>query len=250
MKKRSALITGGSAGIGLAIAEALTREGWGVTLVARGQDKLDAAAQTLGEAAEVHTVAANLAKDESVDRAVSSHLERFGRMDLLVNNAGMGSVGPIADKSVKSLDLELALNFRNVYRMIQAGIPALTEAAAEHGKALIVNVSSLAALETPPNGSVYAATKAALIALSRSAHGELSRHGIQVTALIPGFVDTPGASWTDSSIRDQMLPASDMAEAVLFLLRTSSRCFVPEIVMTNAGPSIHHSLVDWESAAT
>lgn len=250
MDNRSALITGGSAGIGLAIAEALVKDGWAVTLAARNEDKLATAAQALGRERQVHTVAANFAKDESIAQTTAAHLDRFGGMDLLVNNAGMGSVGPIGDKSTKALDLELTLNFRSAYRMIQAAIPALNHAAAQHGKAHIINVSSLAALENPPNGSVYAATKSALISLSRSAHAELSRHGIHVTALIPGFVDTPGTAWTDPSIRDQMLPASDLAEAVLFLLRTSARCFVPEIIMTNAGPSIYHSLVDWDTATT
>ncbi|MEB3023146.1 SDR family NAD(P)-dependent oxidoreductase [[Mycobacterium] crassicus] len=249
MGQRSALITGGSAGIGFAIAQALVREGWAVTLAARDPDKLAAAAASL-DASEVNTVAVNLAKDDAVDVAIGAHLDRFGGLDLLVNNAGMGSVGSIGDKPAKALDLELAINFRSAYLMIQAAIPALRRAAAERGKAHIINVSSLVALVNPPNGSVYAATKAALVSLSRSAHAELSRHGIHVTALLPGFVDTPGTAWTGPSVRDQMLPASDMAEAVLFLLRTSARCFVPEIIMTNAGPSIYHSLVDWDSAAT
>lgn len=250
MSDRRALVTGGSAGIGLAIAHALVREGWGVTIAARNEEKLAAAAAALrAEGGEVEYVTANLAKDESVGMLVGAHLERFGGMDLLVNNAGIGMVGPIVDRTTKALDLELSLNFRNAFRMIQACIPALREAAAGHGKALIVNVSSLAALESPPNASVYAATKAALVSLSRSAHAELSRKGIQVTALLPGLVATPGASWMDASIREQMMPPSDIAEAVLFLLQTSSRCFIPEIIMTTAGPSVLHSPIDWESAS-
>lgn len=67
---------------------------------------------------------------------------------------------------------------------------------------------------------------------------------------MPGFVDTPGTAWADPAIRDQMIPASDVAEAVLFLLRTSSRCFVPEIMMTTAGPGVLHSPIDWDTAAT
>jgi short-subunit dehydrogenase len=251
MNVRTALITGGSAGIGLAVGRALVHDGWGVTIVARNESRLAAAASELRTAgAEVGTVAANMAKDEAVAVVVDAHLERFGGMDLLVNNAGVGLIGPIVEKSARALDLELALNFRSAYRMIQASIPALVQAAARHGKALIVNVSSLTALENPPNGSVYAATKAALVSLSRSAHAELSRKGVLVTALLPGLVDTPGASWADPSIRDQMLLPSDVAEAVLFLLRTSGRCFVPEIIMSSAGPSVLHSPIDWDSVAT
>ncbi len=249
---RSALVTGGSSGIGLAVARALVDEGWRVTVAAREVSKLDAAAEELRDLGrgQVATHAVNLTRDGTVDAMVAGHLDQFGGLDLLVNNAGVGFVGPIVERSVKALDLEIALNFRSAYRSIQVSIPALRAAAQRHGKALIVNVSSLAARENPPNGSVYAATKAALVALSHSAHAELSRHGVQVTALMPGFVDTPGTAWADPAIRDQMIPASDVAEAVLFLLRTSSRCFVPEIMMTTAGPGVLHSPIDWDTAAT
>jgi len=94
---------------------------------------------------------------------------------------------------------------------------------------------------------VLAFTKAALVALSHSAHAELSRDGIQVTALLPGFVETPGASWAQEPSGAVMMPAEDIAEAVRFLLRTSPRSFVPELVMTTAGPGILHSPVDWEA---
>jgi short-subunit dehydrogenase len=104
----------------------------------------------------------------------------------------------------------------------------------------------MTARETPPNATAYAATKAALVALSNSAHKEFSGEGIHVTALLPGFVDTPGTSWADAAARDQMLLASDVAEAVRFLLRTSPRCFVPEIMLTSAGPGLY-ALVDWDA---
>ncbi|GAA2335282.1 hypothetical protein GCM10010170_015120 [Dactylosporangium salmoneum] len=111
-------------------------------------------------------------------------------------------------------------------------------------------MSSLAARISPPNGSVYAATKSALVSLSNAAHAELSRHGVHVTALLPGFVDTPGTAWADPAVRGAMLPASDLAEAVRFLIRTSARCYVPELMMTTAGPNVLHSLIDWDTAAT
>ena len=97
-----------------------------------------------------------------------------------------------------------------------------------------------------PNAAAYAATKAALVALSSSAHKEFSAAGIHVTALLPGFVDTPGTSWADPAARDQMIQASDVAEAVRFVLRTSPRCFVPEIMLTSAGPGLH-ALIDWDT---
>lgn len=106
----------------------------------------------------------------------------------------------------------------------------------------------MAARETPPFASVYSATKAALTALSRSLHSELSPQGIHVTALTPGLVDTPGTSWAPENTRGSMVQASDVAEAVRFLLRTSARCFVPELPLTSVGAGMHE-LVDWNQYA-
>lgn len=244
---RYALVTGGSAGIGFAIAQMLVDEGWSVTICGRDPDKLARAAQQLGP--NVQPVAANLAASDAPDAVLNQHLLRFGQLDLLVNNVGLGGLGDIEHKTDKSLDLEIELNFRVVFRLLRASIPSLRASAQRHGKSTVVNVSSLAARQTPPNVSVYAATKAAVVALSNSAHAELSRDGIQVTALLPGFVDTPGASWASGEAREVMVEASDVAESVRFLLRTSDRCFVPELMITTAGPGVLHSPVDWEALA-
>jgi len=246
MTGRSALITGGSTGIGRAIAAALVQDGWDLTIAARDQTKLDDAVTALSTGTNtVHAVSANLAEDHA-DAVIGQHLDAHSGLDLLVNNAGAGLVGPLEAKKAKALDLEIALNFRSAYRMMQAAIPALRKAARQHGASYIINVSSMTARETPPNAAAYAATKAALVALSSSAHKEFSAQGIHVTALLPGFVDTPGTSWADAAARDQMLLASDVAEAVRFVLRTSARCFVPEIMLTSSGPGLH-ALIDWDA---
>jgi short-subunit dehydrogenase len=250
VRARSAIITGGSAGIGLAIARMLVQEGWSLTLVARQQDRLETAAYALGGGESVRTFSANLAHDAAVDAITAHHLDHFGSLDLLVNNAGVGFVGPIVDKTAKQLDLEVRLNFTSSYRLLQACIPALKRSAAAEGASYVVNVSSLAARMSPANGSTYAATKAGLVSLSNSAHAELSRHGIHVTALLPGLVDTPGTSWATGMDRKDMMADDDVAEAVRFLLRTSGRCFVPEIMLTTAGPSVLHSPIDWDAAST
>ncbi|MDX6741681.1 SDR family oxidoreductase [Actinocorallia sp. A-T 12471] len=248
--KRSAIVTGGSAGIGLAVARMLAGEGWALTLVGRAPERLAAAAAQLGDAVEVRTVSANLADPEAAAGLGADHVAHFGGVDLLVNNAGVGLIGPIATKTPKQLDLELNLNFKSAYLLLQACVPALIESAAERGASYVVNVSSLAARENPPNGSTYASMKAALVSLSNVAHAELSRHGVHVTALLPGLVDTPGTAWAGEGLRDTMMTADDVAEAVRFLLRTSARCYVPEIMLTTAGPGVWHSPVDWDAVAT
>ncbi len=248
MTNRSALITGGSAGIGLAIATMLVDEGWSVTLVGRDQDKLDEAATGLSTSpSTVRTISANLAHDVAAD-LVGKHVAWHGGMDLLVSNAGVGFVGRLEDRMPKALDLEISLNLRAAIRLLQESLTALRESAGIHGSSYVVNVSSMTAVETPPFATVYSATKAALVAFSRSAHAELSPEGIHVTALVPGFVDTPGTGWAPESAREAMISSADVAEAVRFLLRTSSTCFLPEIQMTSRGSGLHE-LVDWASYA-
>lgn len=244
MSAPAALVTGGSAGIGLAIAKMLVHQGWSVTLVGRDQDKLLSAAAHL-DTDRVHIVAANLATDVASDVA-AEHVRHHGRLDLLVNNAGAGLIGPLQQKTPKELDVELTLNLRSAVRLIQEALPQLRDAAGRNGASWIVNVSSMTATETPPFASVYSATKAALVALSRSLHAELSPADIHVTALTPGLVDTPGTSWAPEQMRDRMIPATDVADAVRFLLCLSHKCFVPDLPLVTAGAGMHE-LMDWRA---
>ncbi len=231
MEGRAALVTGGSSGIGLAIARALGEDGYGITLSARRPEKLEDAARGLSEEGiEVLAVPANMANEDEVKAVAAAHRERYGRLDVLINNAGLGVGGAIEDADTKKLDMQLDVNLRGVYLMLRETIPMLKEAGAEHGKALAVNTASIAAKFPAGWLAAYSATKAAVVALSNAAHGELAESGVQVTALCPAFVDTPMTSWIEGQVpRDQMIRPEDIAEAVRFLLRTSRACMVPEI---------------------
>ena len=240
MAERAALITGGSSGIGLAIARALGQDGYRLTVSARRPDKLEEAVKTLtDEGIAAQAVPANMADEEAIKKVVDAHRERYGRLDVLINNAGIGIGSPIAEAETKKLDIQLDVNLRGVYITLRECIPMLKEAGKEHGKALVVNTASIAGVMGQAWLAAYSATKAGVIGLTQAAHGELAGEGIQVTAFAPGFVDTPMTDWTKGQISgDEMIRPEDIAEAVRFLLRTSPACFVPEIRFIRAGDNM------------
>jgi NAD(P)-dependent dehydrogenase (short-subunit alcohol dehydrogenase family) len=236
MADRAALITGGSGGIGLAIARALGEEGYGLTVSARRPEKLEAAAGGLSDAGfEVLAVPANAAREEEIARLRDAHRERFGRLDVLVNNAGLGIGGLIADAETKKLDLQLDVNLRAVYLMTRDCIPMLKAAGAEHRGALIVNMASIAGKFGQAWLAAYSATKFGVVGLSQAMHRELSGDGIKVTALCPAFVDTDMTDWIQDRVpKEEMIKPEDVAGAVRYLLSTSPNCFVPEIQFLRA----------------
>jgi NAD(P)-dependent dehydrogenase (short-subunit alcohol dehydrogenase family) len=229
--ERAALITGGSSGIGLAIARALGEDGYRLTISARRPDKLEAAANELREqGVDVDAVPANMANEEEIRGLVAAHRDRVGRLDVLVNNAGIGIGGAVADAETKKLDLQLDVNLRAVYLLARESIPLLKEAGAEHGKALMANTASIAGKHGQGWLAAYSATKFGVVGLSQALHKELSSDGIQVTAICPAFVATPMTDWVEGQVpKEEMIQPEDIAEAIRFLLRTSRHCVVPEI---------------------
>lgn len=194
MMERSALITGGSSGIGLA----------------------------------------DVAREEDVMALVRAHTQRFGRLDVLVNSAGIagGEASDAADTG--RVDRQIAVNLRGPLLVTREALPLLRAAGAEHGKALIVNLSSVAGKQGQPGNAIYSATKAGLISLTEAVQRETAAEGIQATALCPGLVAT---AMTEGAAvpAGQMIQARDVAEAVRFLLRTSASCIVPEVVLNRRG---------------
>ena len=190
MADKAALITGGSSGIGLAVARALGEDGYGITVSARRPDKLEAAAAELREAGlDVHAIAANMTDEDDIKRMVAEHVERFGRLDFLMNNAGLGIGGAIAEVETKKLDMQIAVNLRAVYLVTREAIPLLKQAGA-NGGAMIVNTASIAGKQPQGWLAAYSATKAAVIALTEATAKEIANDGVRCTSICPGFVDT------------------------------------------------------------
>ena len=221
----SALVTGGSSGIGLAIARMLRDEGYELTLASRTKEKIEAAAADLG----AHAIAADMGKEEDCVRVVAEHRDRFGGMDVLVNSAGLGIGGTVESLQAKHVDLQLGVNLRGLLIVSREAIPHL-----KRSKGWIVNLASIAGTAPAPGLTVYGATKAAVIALTRSQNAELDGDGVRAIAICPGFVDTPMAQWTGLA-NDEMIQPEDCAEIVRMCLRLSPRARIPQVVVERVG---------------
>ncbi|MCW2991794.1 MAG: family oxidoreductase [Solirubrobacterales bacterium] len=232
---RAALVTGGSSGIGFAIARVLGRAGHALTITSRRQDRLDEAAETLRvEGCTVEAIPANLADEAALAAVVAGHEAAYGRLDVLVNNAGMGIPGEIDEYSVKHIDLQLAVNLRAVVLGYHYGVPLLRRAGAEHRNALVVNTASVTAERPQPLMPLYATTKAAVVGLTRAMNRDLGAAGIKSCALCPGIVATEMTA--DEAMPDaEKIAPEDVAGAVAWLLTTSPSCVVPEIPFLRPG---------------
>jgi NAD(P)-dependent dehydrogenase (short-subunit alcohol dehydrogenase family) len=240
MAERAAIVTGGSSGIGLEIARMLGHEGHALTLAARRPEKLEAAAAELAaDGLEVHAVAGNLGLEEDVQRVVAEHRERHGRLDVLVNSAGVGFGEPVAELTTKKVDLQLSTNLRSVILFYRECHDLLLAAGAEHRGALVVNLASIAGKHGQPWLSVYGATKAAIVNFTQAMDRELAGKGVKSTALCPAYVDTPMTDFVKGEVPpEEMITTADVAEAVRFLLRVSPNCVVPEIVLARPGEGL------------
>jgi NAD(P)-dependent dehydrogenase (short-subunit alcohol dehydrogenase family) len=221
----SALVTGGSSGIGFAIARMLRAEGYDVTVASRTPERIEAAAAELG----AHAVIANMGAEEDCVRAVAEHRERFGGMNVLVNSAGLGIAGTVESLQTKHIDLQLGVNLRGLLLVTREAIPLLRES-----NGWVFNLASIAGTAPTPGLVVYGATKAAVIALTRSQNLELDDAGVRAVAICPGFVDTAMAEWSGLE-SDEMITPDDCAEVVRMCLRLSPNARIPQVVIERVG---------------
>jgi NAD(P)-dependent dehydrogenase (short-subunit alcohol dehydrogenase family) len=224
---RSAIVTGGSSGIGLAIARMLREEGFELTLASRTPAKVEAAATELGAQA----ITADMGKEEDCARVVARHADRFGGLDVLVNSAGIGIAGTVETLQTKHVDLQLSINLRGLLLVSRDAIPLL-----KRSRGWIVNLASIAGTGPTPGLTVYGATKAAVIALTRSQNAELDGDGVRAVAICPGFVDTPMAEWSGLDPAEMISP-EDCAEVVRMCLRLSPNARIPQVVVERVGSS-------------
>jgi NAD(P)-dependent dehydrogenase (short-subunit alcohol dehydrogenase family) len=237
MPDRAAIITGASSGIGLAIAQVLAEEGHALTINARRPDKLENAVEGLRRTgATVIGVAGNMADEDDLKRVVAEHRATHGRLDVLVNCAGLGAGATVDDADTKRVDLQIDVNLRAPILFYRECADLLRAAGAEHRNALVVNLASISAKKGRAWLSVYSAAKAGLVAFTEAMNEELGGDGVKSVALAPAWVDTPMTDFIKAQVKpEEMITTRDVAEAVRFLLRLSPNCVIPEIVFQRPG---------------
>ena len=172
---------------------------------------------------------------ESAHELVAAHLDRYGRVDVAVANAGTGSPGPAGDNRLKDTDRMTRVNLLAPFALARETIPAMREVAAGGGRPWFVILSSLAGAWPMPGFAAYSATKAAAMSLAKSINLEEGAGGVRACAICPGYVDTDFTAWTQDTIPPTtMLSPQDVTETVAYLLRLSENAIVHEIVLQRA----------------
>ena len=209
-------------------------------MAARRPEKLDGAVAGLAaDGFDVQAVAANVADEAEIQKVVAAHRERYGRLDVLVNNAGVGVGATVGEIETKRLDMQLDINLRSIVLFYRESLSMLRAAAAEHRNALVVNTSSISGKRGEGWLSVYSATKHGVVGWTEAMNKELGAEGIKSTALCPAFVDTPMTDFVKEHVpAEEMIRPEDIAEAVRYLLKVSPACVVPEMMFVRPGDSL------------
>jgi 3-oxoacyl-[acyl-carrier protein] reductase len=235
IRGKVALVTGGSRGIGLAIASALVAEGVSVSVTGLHDASLSAARATIESAgpAAVETLRADVRRYEDIERAIGATVGRFGGLDFLVNNAGVGVFTDVAEMTPAQWSEVIDTNMTGVFNACHAAIPHLRR----RGGGYIVNISSLSATNPFAHGAAYCASKAGLNAFSESLMQELRYDDIRVSYVLPGSVATRFAQGDSSKGADWKVAPSEVADVVVNLLRHPARSMPSRVEIRPTKPA-------------
>ena len=229
---RAVLITGGTRGIGRALAETLLRAGDKVAVTGTSEDGVVKAERELGKLGHVAAIVGNVREASSAELAVRTTVAKFGGIDVLVNNAGVGVGVPIAEMPHDEWDRIIGTNLTGVFNCCKAAIPHMRE----RGGGWIVNISSLSSKNPFPGGAAYCASKAAVNAFSEALMQELRYDNIRVTYVLPGSVATGFSGREPSAGSDWKLLPEDVAQAIVDLLNHPARSLPSRIEIRPSRP--------------
>ena len=225
---KTALVTGAGGGIGREIAARLKAAGANVAICGRNVEKLEAAARSIGGAL---TLPGDLLDDTYVQSCVDRTVETFGGLDILINNAGVALSKPFAETAIEDFDRVMATNVRAPFILIRSALPHLRKA-----RGRVINIASVVAHKGYPLQSAYAASKHALLGLSKSLANELYEDGVRVHVISPGGVYTDMAKVARPDLSpDGLISAAEVADAVMFLLSLDKNAVIDEICLHRQG---------------
>jgi 3-oxoacyl-[acyl-carrier protein] reductase len=230
LKNKVALVTGGSLGIGFAVAQSLKDAGARVVITGRNQAHLDAAAAKLG----VHTIQADVSVEADVMRTYEEVLAKFGDLDILINNAGIGFFRALVEQDTKSFDDTFATNVRGAMMMGREAAKIFVKRKAGN----IINIASTAAVRGAPNGTAYYASKFALRGMTECWRAELRKYNVRVILVNPSEVITNFAVTAGFPQKDNpsKLRGEDIAHAVKAALEMEDRGFITELTVFATNP--------------
>jgi NADP-dependent 3-hydroxy acid dehydrogenase YdfG len=239
----AALVTGASSGIGEATALALAAQGAEVSIVARRRDRLDdLAGRITGAGGRVHVIEADVSSHDQATRCIEETVRELGRLDTLINNAGVMLLGPIEDAPVEEWERMLAVNVQGLLYCAHAALPHLLRAAEDgpRGVADVVNISSVAGRVARAGSGVYNLTKFGVGAFSESLRQEVTQRHVRVSLVEPGAVATELSSHNRPEIKEQIsqtfadidrLQSEDIADAIAYIVTRPRRVAVNELLI-------------------
>ena len=228
LEKKVAIVTGAGRGIGKAISVALAKAGCRVVLAARTREQIEAVQkEILSRGGDALALPTDLTADEDIQRLVEATQTKWGAADILINNAGWGKRAPVVGASLTDWDRTFRLNLRAPMVLAKALLPNMI--AKREGA--VINIGSVSGKTGEANGAAYSASKFGLIGFTQSLYEEVREHGIKVTVILPGFVDTPLIPPNRQLDRSKMIQADDIAQTVLFVLTSPATCCPVEITV-------------------
>lgn len=228
LKNKVAIVTGASSGIGASIAETLSQHGVKVVLTGRNETRLSDVAKQLREnsQSEIDTHIVDVTQKDEVAKLVKETENKFGRVDILVNSAGLMLSSEITDGDVEAWENMIDVNVKGTLYGINAVLPIFLNQSTGH----IINIASISGFEVTKQSTLYSASKAAVHTITQGLEKELAKTGVRVTSISPGMVDTPLSGNTDWGSRKKLDP-QDIAEAVVYALQQPSHVNINEVTV-------------------
>lgn len=227
LEGKVALVTGAGRGIGKAVALSLAQSGCRVILAARTRAQLEEVQREIRDrGGEALVVPTDLNRDEEIQRLIDT-AQPWGAVDILINNAGWGKRAPVVKGNVEDWDRTFGVNLRAPMILAKQFLPGMIE----KGEGAVINIGSVSGKSGEANGAAYAASKFGLIGFTQSLYEEVREHGIKVSVILPGFVDTPLIPPNRQLDRSKMIQADDIAQAVHYVLTSPATCCPVEITV-------------------